>query len=308
MRIYLNNLNESWVVDKLKKEWIDSYSQFTTNKISNSDIVWIIAPWLWKKIPRRHLKRKKVICSIYHIDFSKFDENQENEFILRDSYVDQYHVISEKTKHDLKKLTQKKIISIPFWVNQNKFFSIENKADLRSKFGFSEKDILIGSFQRDTEGSDLVSPKLIKGPDILFNILDKEFKKNPNTKVVLAGKRRQFIIGLLEKNNIPYKYFEMVDEDKLNLLYNILDLYIVSSRLEGGPQAIIECAISKTPIISTNVGVSPEILSSDSIFNSLKEYEYAKPNIEFAYNNAKKYTLKKGMKLFEEMFRELYEN
>lgn len=308
MRIYLNNLNESWVVDKLKKEWIDSYSQFTTNKISNSDIVWIIAPWLWKKIPRRHLKRKKVICSIYHIDFSKFDENQENEFKLRDSYVDQYHVISEKTKHDLKKLTQKKIISIPFWVNQNKFFSVENKADLRSKFGFSEKDILIGSFQRDTEGSDLVSPKLIKGPDILFNILDKEFKKNPNTKVVLAGKRRQFIIGLLEKNNIPYKYFEMVDEDKLNLLYNILDLYIVSSRLEGGPQAIIECAISKTPIISTNVGVSPEILSSDSIFNSLKEYEYAKPNVEFAYNNAKKYTLKKGMKLFEEMFRELYEN
>ena len=43
----------------------------------------------------------------------------------------------------------------------------------------------------------------------------------------------------------------MVNFDQLNELYNCLDLYIVSSRLEGGPQAIIECALSKTPIIST---------------------------------------------------------
>ena len=30
----------------------------------------------------------------------------------------------------------------------------------------------------------------------------------------------------------------------------MLDMYIVSSRLEGGPQAILESALTKTPIIS----------------------------------------------------------
>ena len=41
---------------------------------------------------------------------------------------------------------------------------------------------------------------------------------------------------------------------KLNTLYNALDLYVVSSRCEGGPQAIFECAYLKVPIISTRVG------------------------------------------------------
>ena len=33
-----------------------------------------------------------------------------------------------------------------------------------------------------------------------------------------------------------------------------MDLYIVSSRCEGGPQALFECAYLKTPIITTKVG------------------------------------------------------
>ena len=42
----------------------------------------------------------------------------------------------------------------------------------------------------------------------------------------------------------------MASITKMNKLYNILDLYIVSSRFEGGPQSIMECAVTKTPIIS----------------------------------------------------------
>ena len=58
----------------------------------------------------------------------------------------------------------------------------------------------------------------------------------------------------------------MAPIDVVNKLYNILDLYLVTSRVEGGPQAILECGANKTPIISTNVGVAPEILQKDSIF------------------------------------------
>ena len=59
----------------------------------------------------------------------------------------------------------------------------------------------------------------------------------------------------------------MVDFSKINELYNLLDLYIVSSRFEGGPQSILECAATKTPIISTDVGIAKEILNVGSIFN-----------------------------------------
>ena len=54
-------------------------------------------------------------------------------------------------------------------------------------------------------------------------------------------------------------------EKLLNELYNMLNLYVVSSRIEG-PQAIYECSLSKTPIISTNVGVATKFLHPSSIF------------------------------------------
>ena len=59
----------------------------------------------------------------------------------------------------------------------------------------------------------------------------------------------------------------MADFSELNELYNCLDLYIVASRVEGGPQSILEATLTKTPIISTDVGLAKEILHPDSIFN-----------------------------------------
>ena len=61
----------------------------------------------------------------------------------------------------------------------------------------------------------------------------------------------------------------MVDFAVLNELYNLLNLYIVSSRIEGGPQAIVECGLSKTPIISTDVGLAGEILSESSLYSGV---------------------------------------
>ena len=70
------------------------------------------------------------------------------------------------------------------------------------------------------------------------------------------------------KNKIPFKYFEMTNFEMLNELYNVLDLYLVTSRIEGGPQALVECGQTKTPILSTNVGIADQILAPESIFDS----------------------------------------
>ena len=94
------------------------------------------------------------------------------------------------------------------------------------------------------------------------------------------------------KTEIPYKYFEMVSLSEINELYNILDIYIVSSRIEGGPQAIVECAISETPIVSTNVGIAPEItavifislvvlLEDEPVMEILRVAECVNPDLFF---------------------------
>tara|TARA_B100000989_G_scaffold272002_1_gene229128 strand:- start:24928 stop:25842 length:915 start_codon:yes stop_codon:yes gene_type:complete len=304
VKVYLNKINESWIIDRVRHEWINHNKNLYTTSTTKSDIIWILSPWLWKKISKSKLSKKKVLCSHYHFDFANFNRE---DFYELDQYVNEYHVISKKTEDQLRKLTDKKITSIPFWINQKIFFEIQDKQKLRQDMGFSKDDYLIGSFQRDTEGNDLVSPKLIKGPDIFFDIITNLYRKNKNLKVVLTGKRREYLKNKFDANGIPYIYYEMADFGYLNKLYNLLDLYIVSSRIEGGPQAILECGITKTPIVSTDVGVASEILHKESIYNP-ESFQTAKPNVDYAYNKCLEFSLPHGIDKFNSMLKGLYES
>ena len=267
----------------------------------NSEVIWLIAPWTWKKVPKYFLKRKKVVCTIHHIDEDKFDDKQKKDFYLRDKYVDVYHVISNSTEKQLRKYTNKEIFNQPFWVNSNIWFEHKSKKDLRKDLGFSSDDFLVGSFQRDTEGKDLISPKLSKGPDRFLDIVNYYSVREKNLKVVLTGKRRQYIINNLDKLSIKYEYIEMASLTKMNTLYNVLNLYIVSSRFEGGPQSIMECALTKTPIISTNVGIANQVLSSESIYD-MNNFMSAKPNTDIAYKNVQEFIIPQGFVRFNKFF------
>ena len=304
MKIYINSPKESWVVDRFVKEWKENNKNISTNLLSKADLIWIISPWTWEKISKKHLSSKKVICTIHHIDDKKFNIE---EFSELDKLVDRYHIISKKTENTLKQLTKKDIFYSPFWIDSKKFFNIKDNQSLRKKFNIKDNDFAIGSFQRDTEGSDNKSPKLEKGPDNFIEIIKNLDYENKNLKVVLTGKRRNYIINKLNELKISFEYFQMVDNKRLNELYNSLDLYIVASRVEGGPQSILECALSKTPIISTDVGVANQILSDKSIF-TMKEYRNAKPNVEHAYREVQKYIIPEGFESFINFFEDVYES
>lgn len=307
MKVYINSAKENWVVDRFIEEWNNYNFKQSRTYFYGKNLIWLIAPWAWQNIPLRYLKKNKVLCTIHHIDEDKFTESEIKEFQDRDSYINAYHVISDKTFDQVKKITTKPIYKIPFWVNQHIWFTIKNKNKLRSKYNISKESYLVGSFQRDTEGKDLVSPKLSKGPDQFLKIILYLNKKHENLLVLLTGKRRNYIISELRKNNVNFKYFEMASFNEINELYNILDLYIVASRYEGGPQSILECGITKTPIISTNVGIANEILGSESIFN-MENFWNAKPNIEIAYKNSKQFIIPDGFTKFNQVLKEVYEN
>lgn len=305
MKIYINELNENWIVDRFISEWKLYNPKTFVSDPSDCDIIWVIAPWNWKSIPKKILVSKKVVCTIHHLDRSKKEEIKN--FYKLDRYVDYYHSISRQTSLNLKSMSEKKIFTFPFWINQNIYFSIKNKKQLRRKYVIKEDAFVVGSFQRDSEGKKLSSPKLSKGPDRLLEIYIHLNSIKKNFLVLLTGYRRNYLISNLEKFNIKYKYFENVEVSQLNEFYNLIDLYIVASRVEGGPQAILECSIIKTPIISTDVGISREILHKNSIFD-MNNFKNAESNIEYAFENVKNKTIPNGFESFLEMFHEVYEN
>jgi glycosyltransferase involved in cell wall biosynthesis len=309
MKIYLTKINESWIIDRIKNEWTVNNKKITTKNPYFSEIIWDIAPWASKPTFIKKFKNKKIIQSIYHIENTSPEGREVKNIIENDKFIDGYHVISKKTKEVLQNFTKKTIFYLPLWVNQDIWYNKSNKNELRTNFGFTGSDYLVGSFQRDTEGSDLRSPKLVKGPDIFIEIVKNLYKKNNKLRVVLTGKRRDYVISELKKNNIPYKYFEMTNFSMMNDLYNILDLYLITSRLEGGPQALVECGQTRTPVISTDVGIAREILGADSIFDykNISSFNEASPNVEKAYIESSTLTIPNGMLGYVDMFSRVYE-
>ena len=307
LNIYINKLNENWIVDRQRQEFISHNKTLTTSLVSRSNLIWIIAPWTWKKINKKFLENRKVICTIHHIDESKF-QDEKNEFFERDKFVNLYHATSIKTMEQLKKITNKEILHEPYWINPENWFEIENKENLRSQFKIDDSVFTIGSFQRDSEGHNPNLPKLSKGPDRLVKIIQhyKE-KKDNKILVILSGKRRDFLINELDKLGINYLYKEMVDLKTVNELYNILNLYIVSSRFEGGPQSVLECAITKTPIISTDVGLASSVLSSSSIFD-MDNYKIAVPDTDYAYKRVEDFKLINSMPRYIKMLEYAFES
>ena len=110
----------------------------------------------------------------------------------------------------------------------------------------------------------------------------------------MAGWRRQYVENRLRNSGIDYTLFEKTDIQTIRELYACCNLYIVSSRYEGGPQSIIEASGMKVPIISTDVGIASNILSKNCIIDITKTaYTPNKEDIQHAYNNVMKLKIKK---------------
>lgn len=282
--------NEKWICDILKREFIAKFPLDTTKDVRKADVIWYLAPWNRRFLPRsfsrdewsKFMKTKKVVFTQHHVDPDKMAQ-LESQFEFMREHGTHFHAICEITKKDIVKFFDpSKVSSQKFWINKDVFYPISTKAELREKHKFGKDAYLVGSFQKDTEGQTN-EPKLSKGPDLFVNIVKDMHAMNPNVEVVLTGLRREYIMNELDKVGIKYHFFNMISLSEINELYNCLDLYVVSSRHEGGPRSIVESALTRTPIISTCVGIAPELMHPSALFDvkNWKSYQDAMPNTEY---------------------------
>lgn len=152
----------------------------------------------------------------------------------------------------------------------------------RRRIGIPEDVYLIGLLQRDSEGRDLAVPKRQKGPDIflaLMILLQKQLS-GKKIHVLLGGPRRHWIRSAFEQHAVPYTFVgkeilvddypeNILDKKTMCLLYNLLDLYVIPTRWEGAPRQVFDVLECGRKIISTPVGIVPDILPPECIFDSL---------------------------------------
>jgi glycosyltransferase involved in cell wall biosynthesis len=179
--------------------------------------------------------------------------------------VDLWHTSCNITRNKLIELgvPEEKVTVIPLGVNLSAFSTPtpQQKENVRSELGISKGKIAIGSFQKDGHGwGEGLEPKMIKGPDIFCDVIEKLCRQY-DLFIVLTGPARGYVKRRLENSGVPYSHHFLSDPDEVAWYYKALDLYIATGRYEGGPKSLVESLASGVPLVSTKAGMAPDIIT-----------------------------------------------
>ncbi len=277
-KVFLFSAYNKWAIgdDLLQtKRALQNIVEFTD--LAHAEVVHCV--W-WEEIlglDVRQLMGKRIVC---HMSGEPSRYLKLPRFAVMPKMVGLWISQSTEAKNQLNNLGLKNVL-IPYVVDTEIFKPTIDVQDIVEKWKIPSDKYLICNFHRDTEGSDLISPKLVKGPDIFLEIVNC-LHRTKNIHVILAGPRRFWIKNQLSQHKISYSFIgkeitgddmsqNVLPQDIINKLYNISDLCVISSRSEGGPRTLIEAIASKCKVISTDVGLARDVLCDKNVYSTANE-------------------------------------
>lgn len=204
----------------------------------------------------------RITLTWFHI--SDQDASRLHLIPLLNEVVDTVHTASQNTKRKLiaNGLREDKVTVIPLGVDLQLYrpATATEKLAMREKLNIPPDVFVIGSFQKDGIGwGEGLEPKLIKGPDIFCDVVEQLAKQYP-VHILLTGPARGYVKNRLSAKGIPFTHRYLERYEDVARFYRALDLYLVTSREEGGPKALLGSLASGIPLVTTNVGMVPEVL------------------------------------------------
>ena len=159
-------------------------------------------------------------------------------------------------------IIQDKLVYIPHGIDTEMFRppTDEERLAIRRELEIPETAFCIGSFQKDGEGmGEGLSPKWVKGPDVFLDVI-RGLKERREICVLLTGPARGYVKAGLERMGVPYRHFYLKEYKDVARHFRALDAYVIASRDEGGPMALLESMASGVPLISTRVGMCIDLV------------------------------------------------
>ena len=285
MKIFLTGKdNVRWVMDAqlvYTKTFLTDIGHTPTSNFLRADAVHSV--WWNSLLSLRAYPLRQKNCMAFATNWIDTDSS---EFLKAKKFVNLW-IAPSKTMHNKLELAGVDVKYQPFYADEKTFYKVnESREQIARELGINYEllrdKLVIGSFQRDSLGADLSKPKWQKGPEILIDIL----KELPMDRFILflAGPRRHWVIDLCKKLGISYFYYgkepkklkddlhrNTLDRQTINKLYTLTDLYVVSSRSEGGPMAVLESAFAETMILSTDVGLASDVLHPWCIYRGTED-------------------------------------
>jgi glycosyltransferase involved in cell wall biosynthesis len=175
------------------------------------------------------------------------------------SHLNSIFCVSKSVERDFSSVLYKKNKTKTIVIHDCVSFDILNSKqniDLRDEFSINKDAFIIGNIANHTRAKDLET--LINVIDYLVNKLGKkdvvcfqigEFSKlTPNLLKMVKEKQLEGSFIFTDK---------LVNASSLNFQF---DVFLMTSQREGGPTSVLEAMLIGIPIVTTNVGVMPEVI------------------------------------------------
>jgi glycosyltransferase involved in cell wall biosynthesis len=250
--------------------------------LENAEIVHSVWEEPILRLDPRRLDGKRIVCHLCN----ELMRTYESPLMTRAAErVGLWAAISREAERSLSSLGQR-CVYVPYTVDTAVFTERipggEDRARLRARFGVPQDSYVIGTFMRDSLGKDLDRAKPQKGVELLVGILTGLRARGLPVHALLAGPRRHWVRARLRAAGVPFTFvgqevahddvaLNILPPDIVNLLYHLSDLHLVSSRWEGGPRAVLEAGATRTPILSTPVGMASDVLEPECLYRAMDE-------------------------------------
>jgi glycosyltransferase involved in cell wall biosynthesis len=100
-----------------------------------------------------------------------------------------------------------------------------------------------------------------KGIEVLFEVVRRAAKQIPNLHLVIGGPGWDEEVDELRGLGVSVSSTGYIRRADVPDLYCALDVYLLTSRVEGGPCTVFEAMACETAVVSTRVGVVPQLIT-----------------------------------------------
>lgn len=216
----------------------------------------------------RHTQRNLAVGTIFHgqKDSPEFEDALAR-VLTKEKIFSKMHTASLLMKERLLDwgIPTEKLVCIPLGVDLQLFrpASSAEREERRKELDIPQDAFCIGSFHKDGQGmEDGSTPKLIKGPDVFVDVVGRLAKQH-KVFVLLSAPARGYVKKGLDSLGIPYRHIVEEDYRRIPRLYHALDVYLLTSREEGGPKGVLEALASGVPFVGTRVGLVPDVVTAE---------------------------------------------
>lgn len=139
------------------------------------------------------------------------------------------------------------------------------------------KILLVGSLEQMYKGFDIA----------ILAISNLSFKDKTLIHIVGDGIYKEYLGHLIKERNMEdyFIFHGKIAREEIFKLMEDVDVFLMPSRTEGLPRALIEAMSKGLPAIGSNVGGIPELLPNEWIFKSEDHIDLSEKITQIYYNN-----------------------